>query len=347
MDALAETIRKRTARAGRPPTTPRVELTPREDVWLHALNIHGPLPTPFLYAFTEDRTPSLRHTQNRLTQLFHAQVETGSAGYLDRPGQRFKVIGIEKHEVYANTPYADEHLSVNGLSSRRSPVLHKVNYHHECFSAAISASIELGCRRDPELEYLCEHDLLSRAPSHSREVPCYIEHDYKLWDKDNSGWRFEHRTGDTSLIPDAYFAIKRTLDGEQSYCAFFLEADCGTEPLTRHDLNEKSWLATLLKYRHLIETGKYKPHFGLNCGALVLIVTTTQRQAEGIKRILLQITDGKGSPYFLFKTWHDFGDEFFVPKEPHYSLLTEPYQRAGISRETGQDYLPLAITTRS
>jgi len=61
----------------------------------------------------------------------------------------------------------------------------------------------------------------------------------------------------------------------------------------------------------------------------------------------LQITDGKGSPYFLFKTWHDFGDEFFVPKEPHYSLLTEPYQRAGISRETGQDYLPLAITARS
>jgi hypothetical protein len=117
--------------------------------------------------------------------------------------------------------------------------------------------------------------------------------------------------------------------------------------LTRYDLNEKSWRATLLKYRHIFQRGKYKDHFGLTCDAYVLIVTTSLRQMHGIQRILLQDTGGKGSPYILFQTWADFIEELYVPKEPRLAFISESWQRVGVNTKTDQPYTPLYLVMPS
>jgi hypothetical protein len=244
--------------------------------------------------------------------------------------------------VYANTAFADEYLLARGLATHRSVPIDKINYHHERFNACIGLSIELGCKRDPNLEFISEHTLLPRAPWGSREVPCDISHTYQVWDKGYGGWRPELRHGNASLIPDAYFAMKQQFDDGPQYLACFRETDCGTEPLSRADLNDKSWLATHLKYRHIFKLGKYKQHFGLTCDALVLVVTTSKTRTENIQEKLLDITDQKGSPYILFQTWPEFIEEFYVPKEPHYGLVTEPWQRVGVDKN-GQPYKPLYL----
>jgi hypothetical protein len=342
MDAVVEK-RRRSQRYERKPTGRRHTISPIEEVWLQAFNQHGPMPSWGPFELTRDRQPSFDYVKHLLHNMWREDVQPGGGGYLDRPGQRIRVIGRNKHEVYANTSFADDYLLGNGLATRVSVPINKLNYHHECLNANIGLSIELGCKRDPHLDFISEHELLPRAPSGSREIPCHIEHEYNIWDKKYNGWRTELREGDTALIPDAYFCIKQERAQRSRYCAFFVEADCGTEMLTRADLNDKSWLATLLKYLYLIDTGEYKRHFGLTCGALVLIVTTSQTQMKGIQRILMQITGNKGSSYILFQTWPDFAQDFYVPKDPRYDFVKEPWQRVGNDPKTGQPYTPLYL----
>jgi hypothetical protein len=319
MDAV---VRKYRSRGDLTPLGGNVIIQERDERFFKALNYHGPLSVPYLYNYVVDDFPDT--TLGSLSVRLNTLTTKGKYR-LDRPGQRFRTVGINKFEIYANSQETDDYLIDRNLTPRRSISISKFNFHHETFLAHITASIELAARKSSDHTFLNEFELLPRVPSGTRIMPCEIAHDFKLHDDNHIDWKWEKRASHRSLQPDAYFALKKS----GKYCAFFLEADCGTEPLTRGDLDQKSWLATLLKYIRIIDGGYYKQHFGLTCGALVLIVCTSKRQMEGIQRILLQITGGKGKSYFLFKTWHEFDDELFVPKQVNYALLNDPWSRAG------------------
>ena len=318
MDAI---VQKKRRRSDLTPLGGNTEIQQRDVRLFSALNYHGPLSVPYLHEYVVGDFPAT--TLGALSVRLNTLTKYGQRR-LDRPGQRYKAIGVNRFEVYANSPEIDDYLLGKNLTPRPSIHLSKYNFRHETFLAHITASIELAAKKNSDCAFLSEFELLPRAPTMSRTMPCEITHDYELWDEEHNGWKKEKRASHKHLQPDAYFALKKS----GKYCAFFVEADCDSEPLTRGDLDQKSWLATLLKYIKAIESGYYKAHFGLTCGALVLIVCTNQRQMEGIQRTLQQITGGKGKNYFLFKTWSDFDDDLFVPKEVNYSLLTDPWQRA-------------------
>jgi hypothetical protein len=170
-------------------------------------------------------------------------------------------------------------------------------------------------------------------------MPVTISDTRPLWDDEKSGWKTVQRTSDRALRPDAYFAIR----SDKKYCAFLVEADCGTEHIHRPNLDEKTWHATLLKYLKLLDSSGHQPppymaHLGIKCGLMVLIVTTTSRQKDAIKAELSKLTGGKGRSYFLFKVWPEFSDPGHVYTEANLSLTAAPWERVG--------YEPIYLTNR-
>ena len=82
-----------------------------------------------------------------------------------------------------------------------------------------------------------------------------------------------------------------------------------------------------MAYRELLTQGIYRSHFGIP-NFLVLTVTVSDTHRTNIMAVLEEITGGKGSPVFLFKTMSTLGDGLKAPlPTPH--MLIEPWQRQG------------------
>jgi hypothetical protein len=308
MDALAKP--KRRARYNRHPTGRRVTPKERDVIWFQKLWEHGPLPTRCLYEYTKHLTPSLGYTKHRLKDLYHETSTPHGGAYLERPSQQNSVITKYQDAVYECDEAAELALKESGLIPHTSFPSKKTNYHHRFMVSCITASLELSCR-DAGLTFTPGDELLSRAPSGELKVPLAISHG--------------GRHSNTPLIPDAYFGIRYA---DQRARAFLLEADRENEPITRTDLGQTSYLRKILQYRALIETGRYKEHFGLRTGMVVLTVTTGYSHMEHIMAKVMELTGGRGCPYLLFKVVPNFADKLIVP--PILSeLLTTPWRRAG------------------
>lgn len=106
-----------------------------------------------------------------------------------------------------------------------------------------------------------------------------------------------------------------------------LEADRNHEPVRRADLGETSYLRKILQYREVIEKGLYKDHFGMKAGMLVLNVTTNFQHMHNIVDLVNEVTNGKGSPYLLFKTMPQFGKYLTIPPVSD-EVITHPWLRS-------------------
>lgn len=312
-------------RARRNDLTPRggkTEVTKRDTILFKALNYHGPLSVPYLLDYVKDDFPST--TVKALNYRLHVLSYYGEYR-LDRPGQRFFRIGRNSFEVYGSSEAIDDYLLNSDLADRPAINLNAINFHHEMLLAHITASMELGAQRH-DMEFIDEFEMLEHAPEgHTRMIPVEIIHDAEIWNKQHKAFGGVKRSSHKALKSDAYFGIK--VDGR--YCAFFVEADCGTEDLYTSNLEKNAWLPKILRYRKVIESGLYKKHLGIKYGAMVLIVTTKKSQYDGILEVIETVTKGKGSPYFLVKLWPDFDSRFFVPKEVNYSLFEDAWARSG------------------
>jgi hypothetical protein len=308
MDALVKP--KRRARYFRQPSGIRVTPGAREIVWFQKLWQHGPLPTGYLYAFTKDTTPSLDTVKQRLKDLYHEDNTPHGGAYLERPPQQNSVITKYQDAVYECDAAAELLLKERGLIAHTSFPSKKTNYHHRFMEACLTASIELACK-DAGLTFDTGEWLLTRARGGDLKVPLTISHN--------------GHTSQTPLISDAYFGIRY---GNGKARAFLLEADRENEPVVRNNLDQTSYLRKILQYRQLIETGRYKEHFGLRGGMLVLTITTSYAHMESIIALVMKLTNGRGLPYMLFKVVPNFADKLIVP--PVLSeLLTTPWRRAG------------------
>jgi hypothetical protein len=284
---------------------PRIELQSRDIEWARKLNQHGPLPTPYLLAYAPSAFFGAKH---RLKDLC-------DGGYFYKPIKQHKVFrpSINDPDVYACDEAADDMLIDKRRTVRRSQSLHRFNLHHELFLACATASIELTTAA-AGAEFLAE--------PHPKEMPCHIDHTGRVWEK--NAWAPTYDKSDKSLVPDAYFAIKR-----QGFIRYFLEVDCATEPIYRTNLDEKSWRATLLKYIHVFETGSYKNHFKAQSPAIGLLLFSRPKRMEAVQELLLDLTNRKGKSYLRFKTWQDFDKPWFIPKETNKGLVEDPWVSAG------------------
>ncbi len=282
------------------------QLQPRDIAIIKALNYHGPLSVPYLYDLIDDDTPTINALSQRLKLLSRHGPRR-----LDRPGQRFKAIGLTASKFMQIQKRLTTTSPNEGLTSRPSISLSKFNFHHETFLAHITASMELGAR-EHDIQFVPEFEHLKRSPNGTRIMPCEVV---------NAQKKASHK----DLHPDAYFALK----DQDKWLALMVEADCATERLESDNPDQKAWNNTFMKYRHVISTGLYKQHLGISSGLMVLIVTTGKLYMEHMMEVLDTLTNGKGAPYFLFKTWGDFDDELHVPREVNYSLFEDPWLRVG------------------
>jgi len=303
---------KRRSRWRRQSTGVRVSLGKYESTWFQELR-DGPLPLPYLYEFTKDIVSSWSTVKHRAGDLYHEDNTQNGGPYLNRPDEQYRAIKC-LYEVYENDTAAEEYLKQHGLIPHASAPSKKINYAHRLMVACTLASIRLGCR-EAGLQFVRGEELLQRAPSLGLKIPMTISHKGERTDK--------------PLIPDGYFGIQY---GNSAVRAFLLEADRNNEPAFTSGLDRTSYLRKLLQYQELFSRARgeplYKEHFGLKSGMLVLNVMSSYAHMETVMALLLKLTDGKGSPYMLFKTAPVFADKFAVPPVMT-ELLTTPWRRAG------------------
>ena len=106
---------------------------------------------------------------------------------------------------------------------------------------------------------------------------------------------------------------------------FALEADRGTEPIERSNLNQTSYLRKFLQYAHVLKGGTYKTEWGIS-KLMVLHLSTRQERTEALMAFMTAL--GAKSQSQCFKSVPSLASTAKAPM-PLISLLTDPYDRVG------------------
>lgn len=257
------------------------QVTERDISWLSFIHRHaGRLPTSFLYHHSIHTHSNYTKAQQRLTVLFN------ELKLLSRPQQQFDANGRHYyHEmIHELSPKGIELLKDIGEYSEYAPSM-RGSFPHQILLSCISASFELSARNVYYL-YTPQHKILEA-----------VGHDHRI---DLDGDKF---------TPDEVFML--TIDGKN--VLIFLEIDRGTEPTESENEKRKSWKRSVAQYKKLIGEKKYKELFGVTCGALLMVVTSSQAKKDGILRAVANEFDGKCN-YILVHHIPDFGCAFYLPK---------------------------------
>ena len=257
-----------------------------------------------------------RELIKRLGDLFHE-------GYLDRPLQQYQ---------YANALYLP---AVYELNDRSAAVLRQAGWHdapawvergrmgayrhfsHALMIADIMASIELGVRQAP-LRFISAAEIVGKGPCRTLQNPFRLRAVVSCAGRERT---------EVAVVPDGLFGLEYRSASGNSYRFFALEADRNTMPIRRAHLAQSSYLRKLSAYREILAREEHQSHFGIP-NLLILNVTVSDTHRRNIMEQLHQVTNGKGSPVFLFKTMSALGDGLKAPPpSPH--MLCEPWQRQG------------------
>lgn len=254
----------------RPLPEVRITLIPtaRHIRWLRFLNLHGPLPSQYLFDLEGEKTESQRRAaQQQLTRLW-------IGGYVQRPRQQRATENSNYHHyVYDLTDEGRAYLQANGL--RADALRPTGNFVHQLFVACVTATIDIMCQREG-YRYIPPHEYLDgRSPI--VDVPF-------AWDG---------KTHKAPMAPDAVFAIDY---GNGSFIAFALEADRNTEPNTSNLPNRKSDLRSIRQYASFIGKKLYRQSYGREAMMVLLYVTVSAGHAANFTRLA---ADELGSPIYV------------------------------------------------
>lgn len=281
----APTGRKRRSRMRRVSTGKRIDLQPRDFEILRLLVRYRYLRSTHIHRFVGgDRTKLIE----RLGSLYH------EAGHLDRPEQQWLELGSRCQPIVYS-------LSKRGLAELREhfdaigePFASFGNgnqFRHALMVCEILAAIELKAReRGVRLISWAEIRAKATQAGPVPQIRVTISHTFG---HDNT----EH--ADVMLTPDAVFGLEYAINGTKSYRFFALEADLGTMPVERKTLAQSSYLKKLLCYRQVISQALHLTVWGVP-NLLVLNALPGEMRLEGVMRLLAQISNGRGSPSFLF-----------------------------------------------
>ena len=307
-DALNRRRRDRPQSTGK-----RITPQPRDLLWMQKLHEHGPLSSSFLHAFSEHLAGNEKRSRDRLTDLFNEDNTTHGGAYLTRPWQQFQTLDARYQDlVYDLGRPAEQVLKAQNLWHETGGP--SGPWTHQFMVAAITASIELATLADPNLSYIPQHAILSRAKTTLR---CKVPFANPV-------------TGDeeiSDLIPDAVFGLEYRQGGKTSFRFFAVEADRATEPTRATKFNRKSHLRNFLQYREFVGGGLYRDHLKLTSGLLVLNVTTGEATMANMLKLASELSPS-GNSYQLFQCHPAFGRQFKPPK-PLSTLLAGPWLRAG------------------
>jgi len=304
----------------------RIELTERDLAIFRLLSRYRYLRSTHLHAFVGGK--SYKRFIERLGHLFH------EGGYLNRPQQQWQAINAR----YAPAVYElgergwdivrEQGLDQAPLKSRKNGQRVIRQYQHELMICDVVSAIEFGIRDNPNLRFIAWPEILQspKMPVSSRDCPNPLAMPVSVSYACPQTKNFYR--SDKPLIPDAVFGIEYNSIGHKQYRFFALEADRNTEPVTRGNLEQSSYLRKILQYREIAARSLYKTQWGLP-NLLVLSVTVNDRHMQNLMQLVDELTAGKGSSYLLFKTMPSLSSLEKAPAAAS-DMLTGAWQRVGL-----------------
>jgi len=274
----------------------------------------------------------------RLAQLY-------DQGILAKPPQKHGLTALYKPDIYELGRSGETLLRLRGLlnpSRQRWIAKNREGANrsvaHTLMIADLMVSIEVSCRAHGRIALIEPSEIVSQAPQATRALdnpylivarPRYVHPDSKQIHNERVG-----------VIPDKVFGLRNLDAGTIQY--FFFEADTGSVPLTDRNAKRHTVLRRLAAYMQ-IAGGRHSDHFGIP-EFVVLWLTNSGERVNRMCAMVDHLTDGAGSPRFLFRShprlYH--ATRTFVPLT-HY--LTLPWKRSGRANTTLQ-FLMVAYSTK-
>ena len=284
-------------------------LRPRDLIVFEALDRHGPLPSHYLYCFQKNIAHDRIGFLKRLKKLT-------DEGFLERPLRLNNPLIHTDHKVYVLGAKAKTVLSAAGKAHQYA-VSEDAQYAHAFMTSCTTASIELeamrlGCR------FVTRDEILKRAAVQPRDRPLSIKCKVSYTASNGSTLY-----SDRPVEPDQLFGI----DYGGAYRFFALEADRGSEPIIRNNLDQSSILRKLLAYNDILARGEHRQRFGIP-NLFPMFVTTSDARMESMID-LARNTCPKYSNFFLFRAIPGFEVYFRTP--PLLTELFTTYRRVGDS----------------
>jgi len=271
------------------------------------------------------KAPNLMVFKWRLRKLY-------DFGYLDRPPQ-------QRHDLHAPCIYeldtkGRECVRERGHSGTYSDLVTRGKhgavreFAHAKMIHDVLASIEKGAKA-AGVRFITWQEILSKVPEKTQNAANpYRFPRVKVYHPETK------KPAEIALIPDALFGLEFTTSEGKKFMRFALEAehrDC----ITRKKDFEKqnSFLKKALAYQALMRRGNdgtslVQQHLGIP-GIAVLGVAPTLERVEGMKNVIMQITEGKGSNRFFFNAIPVHGYPYKAPPPPMLDYFNAPWQCAG------------------
>lgn len=244
-------------------------------------------------------------------------------GYINRLDSvpRYR-IPREMQSVYELDALGHQELGQRGLRVDQPAGSMKAtgNFHHSLMICDVLTSIDIGCRtnevwhvggdggvRVPALHFIPFDQILAQAPCKEAEKPLCIPIDGEL----------------KSVTPDAIFGLEYG-GGNRRY--FALEADRGSEPLSRRKRAASSVGRKFAQYRALLASDRPRTHLGITAPLLPMFVTTSAERLRHMRALLTELTQGAGNSRILLKAIKSDGIKA-PPQDGH--MLFESYERSG------------------
>ncbi len=274
-----------------------VRITSRDLAWFESLHRHGPLPLPYLHAFTLKSGSSYHASTRRAAKLFHE-------GYLTRPHQQFATLDARCQTlVYDLSKSSREELRRNDLWRLHAPEPSPSHWRHDFMVSCITASIEIATM-GTGLRYIHRDEILARSGSCLSFEVSRAESDKNI-----------------SLRPDGIFGIQYPSGRAR---LLVLEADCATEVLTGAN-GRKTIERNAKLYQSFIGEKRYRAVLGSGAGMLVLNATSSPQRMANMVDVWATVHGGSCA-YALFTCLPQFS-RYFKPPAILTELLAHPYAR--------------------
>ena len=223
-------------------------------------------------------------------------------GYLDRPaaqkislsedGPRPFVYGLGKKGARALREHGGL-IDIGVDWTEKNKRAGAIFIEHTLEVADFMTGLELACRARGDVELMREHEILAQAPEETRTI------------REPLRWRVNKvvmgRKEIFSVVPDGLFGL-RFPDETAAY--FVLEVDRGTIPLLRTDVPgtpvwRKSISYKLSTYWEGWKAQQHVMQFGVK-QVRIAMVTSSAERVKNMLAVVDELTEGKGSNFFLF-----------------------------------------------
>jgi hypothetical protein len=291
----------RLPRFNRSPNAARIRLTERDREIISLVHRHRFLCSIHLVQLLN---ASRQRVLRRLQLLYHH-------GYLERPrtqiayyerGSRPMVYGLGNKG--AALLKRAQKLAFHELDwGEKNRAVTRMFLDHALLISDVMVALEISCRQSKRVRLLTGKEIQLPDSMHGHRQPF-------RW---SVLTRNKSRLG---VIPDAAFVLE-FLDQPQgrNRVLYFLEADCGTMPVSRSTLTQSSFHRKLLAYEATWSQEVHRRRFGFNRFRVITVTTSTARVGSLIEACQ-RLQTGRG--LFLFT------DHLSLTK--HEDILSLPFQ---------------------